>query len=216
VSPAILSANAELTDLERDALTELVNIGVSRAASSLRNLIGEQVLLSVPSVEVLSHIAASQMIDQQGAEPLVGVRQCFNGSVNGCALLILTETRGNQLVQAVVGEDLTPEQLAELTDDTLTETGNIILNGCLASIANMLERSLAISVPEVRRGYGSALLDISDTGSQESFVMFLYVNFSIRSRDVRGHLAIVMDLPSASALKGLLNVFIERALGDAP
>ena len=41
-----------LDDLEVDALTELVNIGVSRAAVSLRELVGEQVLLSVPSVMV--------------------------------------------------------------------------------------------------------------------------------------------------------------------
>ena len=43
-----------LGELERDALTEIVNIGVSRAASSLRKMIGDQVLLSVPSIEVIS------------------------------------------------------------------------------------------------------------------------------------------------------------------
>ena len=37
-----------LTDLELDALTELVNLGVSKAAVSLREMIGRQVLLSVP------------------------------------------------------------------------------------------------------------------------------------------------------------------------
>jgi len=208
-------ADVTLTDLERDALTELVNIGVSRAASSLRNMIREQVLLSVPSVDVLSHRTAGQMIDQQGGERLVAVRQRIQGSVSGCALLILAETKSTELVHAIIGEDLSPEQLAELADDTLTETGNIILNGCLASVANMLERSLAMSRPEICRGYASTLLDMSDTGSHESFVLFLHVNFSIRSRDVRGYLAIVMDLPSAAALKGLLNEFIERALGES-
>lgn len=43
-----------LTELERDALAELANIGVSRAAASLRKMVGQQVLLSVPSVEVVS------------------------------------------------------------------------------------------------------------------------------------------------------------------
>ena len=37
-----------LTELELDALTEMVNIGVNRAAASLREMVGEQVLLSVP------------------------------------------------------------------------------------------------------------------------------------------------------------------------
>ena len=35
-----------LEELEQDALTELVNIGVSRAAASLRKMIGHQVLLA--------------------------------------------------------------------------------------------------------------------------------------------------------------------------
>ena len=37
-----------LSDLEMDALTEVVNMGVSRAANSLRDLVGEQVFLTVP------------------------------------------------------------------------------------------------------------------------------------------------------------------------
>ena len=37
-----------LDELELDALTELVNIGVNRAAASLRDMVGEQVVLSVP------------------------------------------------------------------------------------------------------------------------------------------------------------------------
>ena len=39
-----------LDELELDALSELVNIGVSRAAASLRTMIGQEILLSVPSV----------------------------------------------------------------------------------------------------------------------------------------------------------------------
>src|SRR5207342_1211277 len=52
----------ELSELEHDALTELVNIGVSRAASSLRTMVGRQVLLSVPSVEVVSRVTATALI----------------------------------------------------------------------------------------------------------------------------------------------------------
>ena len=42
----------ELTGFELDALTELANIGVSRAAANLREMVGQQVLLSVPAVAV--------------------------------------------------------------------------------------------------------------------------------------------------------------------
>src|SRR5262249_54536476 len=48
-----------LNELELDALGELVNIGVSRAASSLGTMVGEQVLLSVPSVVLVSRARAA-------------------------------------------------------------------------------------------------------------------------------------------------------------
>jgi chemotaxis protein CheC len=51
-----------LEDMERDALTELVNIGVSRAAVSLRKMVGQQVLLSVPSLEVVTRSGAITLI----------------------------------------------------------------------------------------------------------------------------------------------------------
>ena len=40
-----------LTELERDALGEVSNIAMARAANSLRQMIEHEVLLSVPSVE---------------------------------------------------------------------------------------------------------------------------------------------------------------------
>ena len=47
-----------LNELELDALTELVNIGVSRAADSLREMVGEEIILSVPKVELLGRARA--------------------------------------------------------------------------------------------------------------------------------------------------------------
>ena len=44
-----MATDVSLDELERDALTELVNIGVSRAAASCARWSGEQVLLSVPA-----------------------------------------------------------------------------------------------------------------------------------------------------------------------
>ena len=36
---------SELSEIEQDALAEIANMGVSRAAASLRQMVGEQVLL---------------------------------------------------------------------------------------------------------------------------------------------------------------------------
>ena len=148
-----------LSELERDALTELVNIGVSRAAVNLRKMVGDQVLLSVPSVEVIRRQAAATLVRERETDELVAVQQGFDGVFSGRALLIFPEANSLELVRAVAGDDLTEDDLLDMEHEALAETGNIVLNGCLATMANMLQRSLTMSLPEVLRGDGPSLFD---------------------------------------------------------
>ncbi len=95
----MIPESVALTDLERDALTEIVNIGVSRAASNLRKMIGAQVFLSVPSIEVVSQRRAARLITEREVSELVAVRQDFSGAFEGRALLIFPETNSLELVR---------------------------------------------------------------------------------------------------------------------
>ncbi|MBO9711450.1 chemotaxis protein CheX [Sphingomonas sp.] len=203
-----------LAELERDALTEIVNIGVSRAASSLRKMIDDQVLLSVPSIEVVSQRRAARLISEREAAELVAVRQDFTGPFSGRALLIFPEANSLELVRAVTGDELTAQELVEMEHEALAETGNIILNSCLATMANMLKRSLTMTIPEVLRGDGAMLFEVDEATEVEGLVLFLYIDFAVRRRDIRGYIAMVMDLPSLAALKELLDEFIARVIGD--
>ncbi|SFU72285.1 chemotaxis protein CheC [Methylobacterium sp. 174MFSha1.1] len=210
------AASAGLTELQQDAFTELVNIGVSRAAASLRQMIGTQVLLSVPSVEIVSRHAAARLIGEREAAPLVVVHQDFAGAFAGRALLIFPQENGRELVRAVAGEELSPEEVAALEDEALAETGNIILNGCLATMANMLQRTLTMSLPGIVRGDGPRIfgLETGEAAGDDALVLFLYIDFSVSERDIRGYLAMLMDLPSLENLRLLVDEFIARALGD--
>jgi chemotaxis protein CheC len=203
-----------LDDLERDALTELVNIGVSRAASNLRKMVGEQVLLSVPSVELVTRDGAAALIRERESGELVAVRQDFEGVFSGRALLIFPEANSMALVHAVTGDALSPDEALEMEDEALGETGNVVLNSCLATMANMLQRPLNMSLPEVLRVSGSTLFTLSEQNAENGVVLFLYINFAINDRDIRGYIAMLMDLPSLQALRALINDFIERIAGD--
>lgn len=203
-----------LGELERDALTEIVNIGVSRAASSLRKMIGDQVLLSVPSIDVVSQRRAARLIGEREVAELVAVRQDFSGPFSGRALLIFPESNSLELVRAVTGGELSPSEVVEIEREALAETGNVILNSCLATMANMLQRSLTMTIPEVLRGDGAALFEVEEDQADDGLVMFLYIDFAVRRRDIRGYIAMIMDLPSLQVLRELLNEFIERVVGE--
>jgi len=203
-----------LTDLEHDALTELVNIGVSRAASSLRKMVGEEVLLSVPSIEIMAPQDAARLIGERETDELVAIQQQFEGAFSGRALLIFPQATSLDLIRAIIGDDMPPDQIADMEQEALAETGNIILNGCLATMANMLKRSLSVSLPKVIRGDGTRLFALPQERLDDGLVLFLYINFSVRNRDIRGYIAMLMDLPSLSALKELIAGFINQVIGD--
>jgi chemotaxis protein CheC len=203
-----------LTEIQLDALTELVNIGVSRAAFSLRDMVGSQVHLSVPTVSLVSRADAIAILAKREISNLVAVHQIFEGDITGRALLIFPETKSLELVRAITGGDLPLEDIIELEQEALAETGNILLNSCLATIANMLQRSLKMSLPEVLRGNAATFFSLAPPPEAGDVVMFLFINFAIRERDIDGYIAMIMDLPSLTALTHLLNEFIERATGE--
>jgi chemotaxis protein CheC len=202
-----------LDELELDAFTELVNIGVSGAANRLRDMVGEQVHLSVPRIAVLQRHEAIRLLGEREEDKLVAVYQVFEGDIHGRALLIFPEKKSLELVRAVTGGQLSLDEIIELEHEALAETGNIILNGCLATIANMLERNLKISLPEILKGDGPEFFELEPPPGAGQVVLFLYIDFAIRQRDINGYIVMLMDLPSLTALKVLLQEFIQRATG---
>jgi chemotaxis protein CheC len=204
-----------LDETELDALTEIVNIGVSRAAASLRKMVNRQVFLSVPAVEVLGRVTAASLMSNREAGPLVAVRQDFTGAFEGRALLIFPEANSLELVRAVTRDELSEVEVGEIEDEALCETGNVVLNNCLAMIANMLQRPLEMSLPVVIRDDSSKLFDLPSPATPGAVVLFLYINFAVSERDIRGYIAVVMDLPSLDTLKTLIGEFLVRVVGPS-
>ena len=203
-----------LDELEHDALTELVNIGVSRGAASLRKLVHREIILSVPSIEIITRKSAAALISQRERENLVAVQQQFDGPFAGRAMVIFPESSSLSLVRAILSGGMDEAELLAMTDEALAETGNIVLNGCLGAMANMLQRTLTISLPRLQRGDSHALFDTLSQAGDDAPVLFLYINFSIREREVKGYVAMLMDLPSLERLKQLIAEFIDRVMNE--
>jgi chemotaxis protein CheC len=182
-----------LDEMEIDALTELVNIGVSRAAVSLRELVGEQVILSVPSVTIRSRAQAADLLTERKSDLLVAVYQAFTGSFAGRAMLIFPETNSLELVRAVAGRHLSLEDIVELEQEALAEIGN----------------NLTMSLPEIVRCSGAALFELP-TSNADDIVLFIRINFSFKGREISGYVAMVMDLLSLTSLKSLVDEFVRR------
>jgi chemotaxis protein CheC len=94
-----------------DALSEIFNIGVGKAAAAMGSLLRDEVLLSVPHVSVFTVNEAAQQLGTQG-HPMYGVRQPFRGVLNGDALLIFPGHRSLEIVRIVAGQNVPREDLS--------------------------------------------------------------------------------------------------------
>jgi chemotaxis protein CheC len=195
-----------LTELERDALGEIANVAMARAASGLRQMVQHQVLLSVPAVEILTQETATQIFGTPGSISLVAIRQDFSGAFSGRALLIFPETNSLELVRAAVGRHLPLEDIVDVEDEALAEIGNIILNSWVATIANLLNRNLRMSLPVVVRGDGHRIFAVG--APAKSFILFLHIKFEISHKEIQGYVALLMDVPSIGELRLLVADFV--------
>ena len=99
---------------------------------------------------------------------------------------IFPEAHSLELVRSIVGEEHSLEDVIDLEEEALAETGNVILNACLATIANVLHRTMRMSLPAVVRGNGDMLFGVGADIPRGNLVLFLYIDFAIKDRDIHG------------------------------
>jgi chemotaxis protein CheC len=203
------AAFTALTDVERDAVTEIANIAMGRAATSLRQMVQREVLLKVPRVSVMSDREAVATIGAPENSSLIAVREDFRGLFSGRALLIFPEDTSLELVRAIVGSEMSVREVIELEGEAITETGNIVLNCWISTLANLLKHNLTMSVPTLMRGSCASMFQ----GARSDFVLFLHIDFAVKETRITGYLCLVMDLPSMDALRALIGDFIKRVGG---
>jgi chemotaxis protein CheC len=181
-----------------DALVEIFNISIGRAAASLSSMVEEEVTLTVPSIEFMAVKDAAQRLGID-TQRICGVIQSFDGPFHAEAMLMFPEDRSLEIVRMMLGESYSLDELSDLQQEAMSEIGNILLNACVGSIANITHASFDSTLPEVRMGLGQDLLQSHKKTEQDS-VLLIYIDFIIAARTIHGYMAFLMDVPSINGL----------------
>ena len=183
----------KLSDLEIDALTEIFNIGVGRAADSLNKMVSKTVELTIPIVEILPNNEAKIKLDFSESFTISAVTQKFVGDFNGQAFLMFGQESGLNLVRILLGRDIPIEVLSDLEEDSLVEIGNLILNACFGTVINFLKSTIEIEMPEFVQG---SIDDIFTDANENDWSLYIKVKFSLPNENIEGHISFLMDIKS--------------------
>jgi len=190
-----------LTENQRDALTEVINIAFSRAAASLSEITGHRVLLEVPKVSIHPIHNLQDCLEEFVHEEIATVHQIFTGSVSGDAMLMLNYRGAVHLSRLLADKGNTDEQLYDSDREVLTEIGNILLNACLGTFGNMLKVQISFAVPRLQLEGLDALLSSLIIGRQEiQYALVVHTNFRIKISEITGFLVIVLGVSSLEIL----------------
>lgn len=192
---------ALITAMQLEALQELLNIGVGRSAAMLNRMVGVHVRLQVPLVKVLPESALMSELQQHlGPERVAAVHLGFSGSFNGMAHLVFPAPSAARLVAALMSED--PEaqdDLDAIKIGTLSEVGNVVLNGVMGEISNLLHQQLKYSIPAYAEAWATNLFSATDIDRRMT-ILLAQARFSIEQFLVTGDIILLFNIDSFDVL----------------
>ena len=203
-----------LSELQHDALVEIFNIGVGHAAKAMSEIVNEEVTMSVPSITFVNRADAAAMLGNKEASRVCGVSQHYEGAFQTEAILMFPEDKSLDIVRLMVGESVPLKELTEMEQEAMSEIGNIILNSCVGTLANIFQHELEGSLPQYHVGTSDEILTATGSGA-DTVVLMLHIDFLLEKHQIHGYVAFVLDISALHDLKGQINLYIARAMGQA-
>jgi chemotaxis protein CheC len=178
-----------------DAIKEFINIGVGRAAASLNEMVKFRVTLEVPFVRILSPLQFKREMSDLTDKNMPAVKMGFYGPVSGTAALVIQPESASKLVSVLTGIETGTVSLEE----TLREVGNIVLNGVLGSLANILKQHISYSLPAFTEITIKNLFFSEKIGNDTIFLL-VRTRFKIETIEVEGNIILLFTVGAFDTL----------------
>lgn len=182
------------TPLQLDILQELINIGVGRAAGMLNQMVNTHIQLQVPVLRVLTAEQLMDMYANRKDSLFSAVQMHFSGGFSGMSALVFPPESASKLVAVILDKEAMTGDEA-LRCGTLQEVGNIVLNGVMGSIANMLKEPLRYTSPDFVEADLSGIL-----GEDSGMILVARTQFSMKDHLIEGEVLILFSLSSFDSL----------------
>jgi chemotaxis protein CheC len=203
----------DLSESQKDALTELINIAYARAAGALSQLTGHRIRLEVPKVAIHPVQELTGLLSSVVQGEVASVTQVFTGPVSGNALLLLDDAAALLLTRLLTSETKTSRSLDSAAREVITEVGNIVLNACLGVFGNLLRVQVSFSVPRLHVESVEQIFESISVAERElQYALMVHTRFYVKAGDVTGYLVIVLGVTSLDRLLFEVKQWEERQL----
>ena len=195
-----------LDAFETDALTELFNVGLHRAAASLSEITGQRIVVDLPRLWIVRAEEAELRLRDLLTGELAAVHQVFGGAVAGDAVLLIEQNKAAELARLVTrGGAGSGGRLDESAREVLAEMGNIVLSACLSGFGDMLDVPVSFYVPTIRIDtLRTVLQSVLAEPNGMQYAVIVATQFRVSGLEVTGYMIVAVGAKSLERINKAL------------
>lgn len=210
----------KLTDIQRDALREVGNIGAGNAANALAKMINKRVDINIPSVEVVTIDEFAKKMSKKNMKLFVswsGVQ----GKTRATVLTLFKVPDIVSLTSIIIGDngkekiDLRKvkavNDFPELYIDAMKELCHILASHYTTALGNLLNLRLMTEPPDISLDTGMKLFKIlnEEIGLLKELSLVITTNVIIKEFEIQGTFLFIPELETLQGLLDTLSTFYD-------
>jgi chemotaxis protein CheC len=194
----------KLSDLQKDALKEVGNIGAGHAATALSQLLNTTVKLSEPSIDVIKFRDLATRVGYEN-RVVAALHMYVRGEAPGQMVVLFDRENALEFVNVFIKRIIGDIQIFDsIVDSTLKELGNIIAGSYLTALISLTGINLLPSVPTLSYGTIQAAFRTLMSILPDQDVFLIESSFLDKGAVVSGQFILI---PETGSLQPLLSVF---------
>ena len=201
----------KLSTIQADAIQELGNIGAAHAATTLSQMLGCSIEMSVPAIKT---IELSRLADYMGEEPAVMVAFELQGEISpgGYILFYIARESAVRLTNTVLGLTNTNRPLDEMDESALLEVSNIMVSAFLGATAELLGFVMLPSPPALTIDMAHAAMQslIAQMEEEANEVLLFSTELIAEEHKIDSDIIMMPEISTLTRIVGLLENMVRK------
>ncbi|HOM03955.1 MAG TPA: hypothetical protein PLU67_00515 [Candidatus Kapabacteria bacterium] len=199
----------ELTQIQQEAILELLNIGVNESTNILSEILNVEIDLAIPQIRIITSDRLIDELKDLGKEDYSAVNMEFHNSFSGISQIVFSQDSANKLVDVFSRQVLDTYEFDEIKAGALVEIGNIILNAILATFSNSLNHEFEFYVPVFFENYKKDFFE-QRLKFIDEVVLLGKAIFRIEELNISGDIILFFNIKSFQYFVSIIDLYINK------
>jgi len=193
-----------LKALQVDALREVANIGAGHAATALSQMIGETIMITVPTINIAKLEDVPPQVSETD-EPVACVLMHLLGDLTGRTLLVFPRNTAYRLAELLLRRESARDEFTEMEQSAIKEAGNILSSAYANALSEFMGMMLLLTPPSLAVDMSTAVLSTAylQFGTDRDYVFCVESEFLMTGDDEKLHEFFLL-LPDPASLQAIL------------